>query len=589
MTHTVDRSEEAVAAERTGPATPSGVDPRRTRLIESDLAAIRAAAVVRVAVAAVAATIGIVGAGQWSRSVTTLFFLIGLVWLPLTVFLLLVSSLHRGYRRNLRAALYGGPVGDVLIVFAAQCLVPWAWGVFLLADALAVSVAASLWSTRKAWSLLGLCVGLTVLAQAIVPAADRMAIGLEVVFALALGGLVVVVQRIARDHRLAAVSSHRFQQKAETILARVADGIVVTDGAGVVLECNPAGERLMALDGRSPVGLPCRQALGLREGERVLDCSTGCPLLSHAGPDDGPGREVWRLRSDGRRLPLLASAFAVTDEHGGVEIVHSLRDITRLKEADEAKTLFLATASHELKTPVTVIAGFAETILRFPAMPEDRRAEAVEAIHRRALELSAIVDRLLLSSKIEGGRVKLDLHPVDVRPLLVERANAIQDASGRHIILQLAAETLVAKADSLALRTIFDHLLDNAIKYSDGGPVVLASRRSPAGVEVIVSDIGIGMDEEQADRCFDKFWQAESSDVRRFGGTGIGLYIVSSMVDAMGGTISVDTAVGRGSTFTVCLPEVTTNGVVADATDAADQSGLKDFMRQIGVLSRGGS
>ncbi|HEX2119732.1 MAG TPA: HAMP domain-containing sensor histidine kinase, partial [Acidimicrobiales bacterium] len=255
--------------------------------------------------------------------------------------------------------------------------------------------------------------------------------------------------------------------------------------------------------------------------------------------------------------------------------------------------LVLATASHELKTPVTVIAGFAETILRFPDMPEERRAEAVEAIRRRALELSAIVDRLLLSSKIEGGRVSVDVRQVDVRALLVERANAIQDASGRHVILQVAQESLVALADPLALGTAVDHLLDNAVKYSDGGPVVLAGRRAGGTVEISVSDIGIGMDEEQARHCFDKFWQAESTDVRRFGGTGIGLYIVSSMVEAMGGHIGVETAVGRGSTFTVTLP-----AIIAPATDDSpdaldgvegDQSGIKDFMRQLGVLSRGGA
>ena len=87
-------------------------------------------------------------------------------------------------------------------------------------------------------------------------------------------------------------------------------------------------------------------------------------------------------------------------------------------------------------------------------------------------------------------------------------------------------------------------------------------------VEIAVSDIGIGMDEEQARRCFDKFWQAESTDVRRFGGTGIGLYIVSSLVDAMGGTITVDTAVGRGSTFIVTLPSMT---VPDDAAGARNE------------------
>jgi PAS domain S-box-containing protein len=570
----------------------TGLPPRRVGIVESDLTAIRAAGVGRVAVAAGSALAGVVGARSWHHGSLVLFIVVGLVWLPWTVFLLVAGTDRPGSPR-LRLATYGGPLGDVLIVFAAQSLVPWAWGMLLLADALAISLAASLWRPRDAWFLLGLCVGLTLLAQAMVPSGDRVAWGLLAIFALALAGLVVVVGRIARDHRLTTVSSHRFQQKAETILARVADGIVVTDGAGVVVECNPAGQRLMGLQGHSAIGVRCAQALGLHDGERPLDCRSACPLLDAGATPEAGGREVWRVLPDGRRQPLLASAFAVTDERGGVEVVHSLRDITRLKEADEAKTLFLATASHELKTPVTVIAGFAETILRFPGMPPERREQAVEAIRSRALELSSIVDRLLLSSKIESGRVKVDVHPVDVRPLLVERANALQDASARHVVMQVAHEPLVAQADPLALRTVVDHLLDNAVKYSDGGPVVMGGHREAGAIVIVVSDIGIGMDEEQARHCFDKFWQAESTDVRRFGGTGIGLYIVASMVDAMGGTISVETAVGRGSTFTVCLPVVAAEeplqGPADDADGDGDQSGLKDLMRQLGVLSRGTS
>lgn len=390
--------------------------------------------------------------------------------------------------------------------------------------------------------------------------ADLYAVGSGIVFIAALGGIVVVVGRIARSQREAVVSSQRLKQKAETIVARVAEGIVVTDGEGVIVECNPAGERLIGELGRPPVGLPCGRALALREGERPLDCRHGCPLMERqpSGPA-GAGREVWRLLPDGRRQPLLAGAFAVTDDQGGVEVVHSLRDVTRLKEADEAKTLFLATASHELKTPATVIAGFADAIRQFPGMPPERREQAVEAIHRRALELSSIVDRLLLSSKIEGGRVAVDVHQLDVRPLLGERAEALQDATGRHVIVQVAAERLMAGADVLALRTVVDYLLDNAAKYSDGGPIVLGGRRGPDTVRIWVSDAGIGMDEDQSRRCFEKFWQAESTDVRRFGGTGIGLYIVKSLVDAMGGTITVETAVGRGSTFSVDLPGAPTS------------------------------
>jgi len=539
----------------------------------------RAAALVRVAVAGLAAGFGLVGAGRWDLPMGSLFVVLGLAWLPWTVFLFFAGRAGPGRRRHLQLALYGGPVGDVAVLFAAQCLAPWAWGILLLAEALAVSVAAWLWPGRRAWFLVGCSIVLTLIAQGIVAADDRQPAGLLAVFALSIVGLTLVVGRIARNHRVAAVTSHHFRQKAETILNRVADGIVVTDGKGIVLETNPAGERLMGAEGPFVVGMPCIRALGLHEGERLLDCRDGCPLV-HDEP--GSGREVWREIADGRRQPLLASAFAVTDEQGGVEIVHSLRDITKLKEADEAKTLFLATASHELKTPVTVINGFAETILAYPDMPVERRDQAVEAIRRRATELSAVVDRLLLSSKIESGRVHVDVHPVDVRALVMERSGAFRDASGRDMVRLVADEGLVAMADPLALQTVVDHLLDNAVKYSDGGPVVIRGRKGPGTVEVAVSDIGIGMDEEQARRCFEKFWQAESTDVRRFGGTGIGLYIVSSLVEAMGGRISVETAVGRGSTFTVTLPQV----AAPDVGTLPDESGIDDLVRQVGARSR---
>src|SRR5204863_4560677 len=125
-----------------------------------------------------------------------------------------------------------------------------------------------------------------------------------------------------------------------------------------------------------------------------------CALLALAGPNGNDPNETWRLDASGRKQPLLANAEAVTDDHGRtVEVVHSLRDITRLKQAEEAKTLFLATASHELKTPLTVIRGFADTLLAFDDFDAERRTAALQAIRIRSEELVRIVDRLLLSSR----------------------------------------------------------------------------------------------------------------------------------------------------------------------------------------------
>jgi signal transduction histidine kinase len=152
---------------------------------------------------------------------------------------------------------------------------------------------------------------------------------------------------------------------------------------------------------------------------------------------------------------------------------------------------------------------------------------------------------------------------------------------------------------------VIDHLLDNAIKYSPGGqPVAVtvtsggarsagaAGAAGSAGngtVRIEVADQGIGMDAEQAAHCFHKFWQAESTDVRRFGGTGIGLYIVRSLVEAMGGAVSVRSAEGAGSTFAVDLVVAHPGEQPRGEADQGESSSIREFMRQIGVPGGAGA
>jgi signal transduction histidine kinase len=153
------------------------------------------------------------------------------------------------------------------------------------------------------------------------------------------------------------------------------------------------------------------------------------------------------------------------------------------------------------------------------------------------------------------------------------------------MVMQFGADDLHAAADPVALGTVVDQLLENAVKYSEGGFVVLAAKAEGEHVAISVSDRGIGMDDEQALHCFDKFWQAESTDVRRFGGTGIGLHIVKSLVVSMGGTVTVQSAPGRGSRFTVRLASSSCSVPATPSPGVGDPSSIKEFMRQIGVPS----
>ena len=400
--------------------------------------------------------------------------------------------------------------------------------------------------------------------------------------------LVFLLARATEERRRAQASEIAASTKAETILSKVTSPVVVTDPKGRLLEWNEAATAVMSpVDDVSPAEQTCQSLLKLYAGSRLLDCSNGCGLLRlrhEYSQDDLP--EIYRILPDGHRQPLIADAASVLDSRGEVvEVVHSLHDVTRLKQADEAKTLFLATASHELKTPLTVIGGFAELMLSMPELPESQRTEALETIRRRATELGSIVDRLLLSSRIEAGRVQVNVTSVDVEPLVRERAEALARATGRHVVVTSEGPGARASADPSAVTTIVDHLLENAIRYSPGGERVDAAVCVTAdAIEVSIQDRGIGMDKHQQERCFDRFWQAESTDVRRFGGTGIGLYIVKSLAEAMGASMSVASKPGRGTTFTLRLAKPTQIDLSSDAGDL-----LGEVLREADVPSGSGS
>ncbi|MEN3271834.1 MAG: two-component system, OmpR family, phosphate regulon sensor histidine kinase PhoR [Actinomycetota bacterium] len=525
-----------------------------------------------------------------------LFLFAGLVWVPWSVVVLFASE-----TQGRRVALVGGPLGDLVVLFACQVLAPGSAEAVLSGYLVVVAFAAYTLGRRVAGLLAGGALTLTLLAWALAKDADRIAAGVIAMFAISSVAIVVLIQRTSLLQQREAQRAARLQSASDAVLARIADGVVVTDDRGIVRSCNPAAERLLGARARDLVGSPCYVALALRDGESRFDCSTGCRLLATAGPlTDELGQEVWRPDAD-RRLPILANATPVLDADGTiVEVVHSMRDITKLKQSEEAKTLFLATASHELKTPLTVIRGFVETLLSTEMDPE-RRQLALDAVHRRALELGNIVDRLLLSSRIEAGRVDLLVGNVELLPLLAERAAALGAATGRVVDIDLDDDIGFVRGDDAALATVFEHLIDNAIKYSPGGGSIRVEAFKRERVIVTVSDDGIGMSADHAAHCFDKFWQAEAGDVRRFGGTGIGLYIVRSLVDAMGGRISVESALDEGTTFAVeLLPGGEQRASAADrdehdGDDASEHDGqrgvgettmIREFMRQIGVAER---
>jgi PAS domain S-box-containing protein len=536
-----------------------------------------------VSVLRVAALLSVAGVGSFivdsHGRVAHLLLVIGLAGVPWATIVFFCAD-----RPDNRIALYGGPLGDLLVLFAIQAILDGA--VEPVLPGYLVVVAFTVYTVGRSFAALIVtgAIALTLFAHEIGPGEQHLHTSITLPLFVGVIAVLFLVERTTVLQEKATAASERLQGRADKILEHVADAVFVTDGAGRMVVCNPAAERLIGRSAPAVAGAACEDVLGLHRGERALDCSSGCALLRTAAAD---GHELWRKDATGRRQPLLAEAVEVPAPNGGSsEVVHSMRDITRLKQAEEAKTLFLATASHELKTPLTVISGFASTLLRYPDIDDKMRASALDAIHTRSLELTRIVERLLLSSRIEAGRLDLDLSAVDVTSLLRERVASSAAGISRSIAFSADEDVPDVVANSQALTTVVDHLLDNAVKYSPNGePIQVTVTAGDHAVWISVADHGIGMDAEQAAHCFDRFWQAESTDVRRFGGTGIGLYIVQSLVEAMEGTITVDSLPGEGSTFVIQLRR---EGAVPEqpAAHTGEATSIREFMRQIGVPER---
>lgn len=407
----------------------------------------------------------------------------------------------------------------------------------------------------------------------------------------AVGSLLVwLVDDQAVRHSETSAGLHLVANRAEAVLEGIGDAIVSTDGHGRIADINPAAVHVLGCAPGDALARHCHDTLALETEAGPIDCSTGCAILD----GDGQSVEVRRRATDGRRQPLLATAVALRDPDGDVvEVVHLLRDISELKQADDAKTLFLATASHELKTPLAVISGYAQ-LLALPAIDPDDRDAALHAITTRATQLTHIVDRLLMSSRIDAGHIDLLVRPIPIDSLLREHAAAFSAAS-RTVDLTVADDLPHARTEHAALETVVDHLLENAHKYSPGNSSIrMRAHADDDHVHVEIRDSGIGMTQAQMDLCFERFWQAEGTDVRRFGGTGIGLYIVKSLVQAMEGRVTVRANADAGVTFTISLRRRPVD-VAVDLSEPADrgttdgeESMIREFMRQVGVLSSDG-
>lgn len=249
-----------------------------------------------------------------------------------------------------------------------------------------------------------------------------------------------------------------------------------------------------------------------------------------------------------------------------------------LEEALKIRTEFFATTSHEIRTPLNGILGMTQVLLADRRLDPELR-DRIGAVHGAGETMKALVDDVLDMAKIESGTLAVEQTPLDPVLLLTESAQlwrGLAESKGVQLELELGDCPDRILGDRVRLRQIVSNLLSNALKFTSRGTVRLSARteRTGAGEMLVVrvEDSGIGISAEQQHVVFDKFRQADGSIARRFGGTGLGLAICRSLVEAMGGTIVLESRPGEGATFTVRLPLLRPPSATSPLTDeAADQ------------------
>ena len=224
--------------------------------------------------------------------------------------------------------------------------------------------------------------------------------------------------------------------------------------------------------------------------------------------------------------------------------------------ASEAKSAFLATMSHELRTPLNAIIGY-QSLLKegIDGTLNESQLAQLSRIRAGADHLLGLIDEILTYSRVEAGKEVARLHEAEVRPIVEEAVTMVKPLAGaKGLTLRVDVSDARLKTDSGKLRQILLNLLSNAVKFTDRGEIIVRGHLNGDAAEFSIADNGIGIADENLQRIFEPFWQVQQSATRRAGGTGLGLSVSRSLARLLGGEISAESKLGKGSTFTLTLP-----------------------------------
>jgi PAS domain S-box-containing protein len=374
----------------------------------------------------------------------------------------------------------------------------------------------------------------------------------------------------------------RAQTMTSVIDAVTEQSIIGTDRDGLVRVWNPGAERMLGLPRaevvrvRNIVDFHADEELSVEDGA-VPDAATRFAALVQAAEEHGSDVRDWTyLTADGRRLTVSVAITPRTDDDGeqaGWNFVGT--DMTEVRASERLKDQFVSLISHELRTPLSSILGYLELVLDDEEQPlTDEQRQYLNTVERNAQRLLRLVGDLLFTAQVDAGRLTLTPEDVDLAGIVLaaeETARVTAAARGVAVAVDVPAEGLVVRGDALRLGQACDNLVSNAVKFTpSGGQVTLRLRpawqdadgglldaagpgASPVAL-LSVSDTGIGIPTGEQGKLFTSFFRASTARRNAVPGVGLGLTITKAITTAHGGTLDVESAEGRGTTFTLALP-----------------------------------
>lgn len=333
------------------------------------------------------------------------------------------------------------------------------------------------------------------------------------------------------------------QNELASVVSSMTQPVLVADGDGKLVLANPAAEVLFGFVVDFAKGQPIDRIVDNEDLVRLLSQDDWSSLEITAG---NPNPKQWK-----------ATVTRIRASSGGAERVLVLEDVTAEREAERLKSDFVAVLGHELRTPLTLIKGFVKTLIRAgDRLDEQTRHEALESIDAQSHRLERLIEDVLYVSRVETSRSPLLLENTDAAGVARSMATEFKAREPKRQFLITAPQTLPLLVDKTKLEQVLYHLIDNACKYSETNTTIeVHVTELEDSIRFEVADKGIGILSSEIPHLFERFHQVDGSSTRTAGGTGVGLFICKSLVEAHSGQIGVASAWGKGSTFYFTIPK----------------------------------